>query len=162
MKNKKKKIATLFFIFITIILILSYLGYSQKKKEQEKHNTINLSAKYYNEGKFIPTSANELEEKNSETYILYTYNNFCSLPIPCESIFKTIMEKYKIGILSIPINEFKKTKFYTQVKYAPSIIIIKNEEIITYLDANKDEDLEKYQDVNAFDNWLKLYINLKK
>ncbi|MDD5835760.1 MAG: hypothetical protein PUD34_00925 [bacterium] len=162
MKNKKKKIVTLFFIFITIILILSYLGYSQKKKEQEKYNTINLSEKYYNEGKFIPTSANELEEKNSETYILYTYNNFCSLPIPCESIFKTIMEKYKIDILSIPINEFKKTKFYTKVKYGPSIIIIKNEEIITYLDANKDEDLEKYQDVNAFDNWLKLYINLKK
>ena len=30
-----------------------------------------------------------------------------------------------------------------------------------YLDANKDEDLNKYQDVNEFSNWINKYVYFK-
>ena len=56
----------------------------------------------------------------------------------------------------------KNTKFYENVKYAPSVIIIKDGEIVSYLDANSDKDLEKYQDANKFIKWLKEYIYLEK
>ena len=51
--------------------------------------------------------------------------------------------------------EFKKTSLYEKVKYAPSIIIVKNNEIIDFLDANKDEDLKYYQNSKEFASWLK-------
>ena len=59
-------------------------------------------------------------------------------------------------------SEFKNTYLYDTVKYAPSVLIVENNKIIAYLDANKDDDLEKYQDVNKFKDWVNNYINISK
>ena len=138
-----------------IILLLPLLILTGCKKQEK----ITLPEKYYNEGKFI--TINSLENLENETYILYTYNNYCSFEIPCDKIFKEYMEKYKIDFLSMPFKEFKNTKFYYKVKYAPSVIIVKEGKIISYLNANKDQDLQKYQDVHEFEKWINKYINTK-
>lgn len=140
-----------------IIIILLPLLILTGCKKQEK---INLTKKYYNEGKFI--TINSLENLEQETYILYIYNNYCSFEIPCDKIFKQYMEKYKIDFLSMPFKEFKNTKYYNKVKYAPSIIIIDKGKIIGYLDANKDKDLKKYQDVYELEKWLNKYIKTEE
>lgn len=138
---------------LLILTIFLLVGCSNNQK-------FNLNDKYYNSGEFIDVTINEIP--NNESFILYTYNNFCALPIHCETIFKEIFEKYKIDALSIPFDEFKSTSFYKEVKYAPSILIIKNGDIIAYLDANSDEDLEKYQNTSKFEEWLKKYVYLEK
>ena len=120
----------------------------------------NLTDKYYNKGEFIDISANDIKE--DESFILYTYNNFCVLPVHCENIFKEVMEKYKIDVLSMPFDVFKNTYFHKEVKYAPSILIVKKGDIVAYLDANSDKDLEKYQNITKFEEWLKEYIYLEK
>lgn len=125
-----------------------------------KREVFYLTDKYYNMGNYISVSSSDLEKLNNESYILYTYNNFCNLPVHCENIFKNIMNKYKIDVLSIPFEEFRKTKFHKEVSYAPSVIIIKNNEVITYLDANSGSDLKKYQDASEFEQWLLKYIYL--
>ena len=66
-----------------LIIILLPLLILTGCKKQEK---INLTNKYYNEGKFI--TINTLENLEEETYILYTYNNYCTFEIPCDKIFK--------------------------------------------------------------------------
>ena len=124
------------------------------------NHKIYLTDKYYNSGDLISIEPGDI--KDNETFILYTYNNFCALPVHCEEIFKEVFEKYKIDALSIPFEEFKKTIYYEKVKYAPSIIIISNGKIVAFLDANSNEDLEKYQDVSKFEEWLNNNINLKK
>jgi hypothetical protein len=140
-----------------LIIILLPLLILTGCKKQEK---INLNKKYYNEGKFI--TINSLENLEEETYILYTYNNYCSFEIPCDQIFKQYMEKYKIDFLQIPFKQFKETNLYKKVKYAPSIIIVKEGKIISYLDANKNKDLKKYQDINEFEKWINKYIEVKE
>lgn len=140
-----------------LIIILLPLLILTGCKKQEK---INLNKKYYNEGKFI--TINSLENLEEETYILYTYNNYCSFEIPCDQIFKQYMEKYKIDFLQIPFKQFKETNLYKKVKYAPSIIIVKGGKIIDYLDANKNKDLKKYQDINEFEKWINKYIEVKE
>ena len=72
------------------------------------------------------------------------------------------MKKYNINIYKMPYELMKKTFIYEKVKYAPSIIIIKKGEIIGYLDAEKDSDLEKYQNADKFEEWLSKYIYLEK
>ncbi len=119
-----------------------------------------LTDKYYNKGDFI--EVNEEDINYDESFVLYTHNSYCALPIHCETIFKGVMEKYKIDFLSMTFEDFKETDFYKKVKYAPSIIIVKNGEIITYLDANSNDDLEKYQDVIKFEEWIQKYIFLEK
>lgn len=138
---------------LLLIVIFLMIGCTNNKK-------LYLTDKYYNNGDFISVKADDI--KDNETYILYTYNNFCALPIHCETIFKEVLEKNKIDALSIPFEDFKNTSYYKEVKYAPSVLIIDNGKIVSYLDANKDEDLEKYQDTTKFLEWLKEYIYLEK
>ena len=123
---------------------------------------IYLSNEFYSEGNFKEINNDSINQYNNKTYLLFTYNNYCSLPIPCDKIFLEVAKKNNISILSMPFSEFKKKVFYDTVKYAPSIIIVDEGKVIKYLDANKDEDLEKYQDVDKFEKWLNENIYLKK
>lgn len=142
-------------IAAAILIILSVLYVTNNHK-------VYLTEKYYKKGNYIEVNSEKIESLKKETYILYTYNSYCNLKIPCETIFKKTMEKYKIDFLSTPFAEFKKTSFYKKVNYAPSVLIVSKGKIISYLDANKDSDLEKYQDEKAFEKWLQKYIKLSK
>lgn len=145
-------------IIVFIILFITILGlfiYSQNKK-------IYLSDKYYDSSEYINVTKNEIDNLKKDNYLLYTYNSYCVFKVPCDSIFKKVMDKYNISILSMPIEEFKKTKYYNKVKYAPSVIIVKHGRIKGYLDANSDDDFNKYQNEKEFEKWLSKYIYLKK
>ena len=81
---------------------------------------------------------------------------------PCEEVFQKFMKKYKIDFLYMKFEEFRNTSFYKTVKYAPSIIVVKKGTIVAYLDAESDEDLNKYQNVDKFEKWLNNYIYFSK
>ena len=117
-----------------------------------------LDDNYYGDNTFIEANSVEINNIGSKNYILFTHNNYCNFKIPCEQIFKEFMNRHNIKILSIPFAEFKNTDYYKTVKYAPSILIIKNNKIVKYLDAEKDEDIDMYQDVNKFEEWIGKYI----
>ena len=138
---------------ITILLCIIITGCLNREK-------INLSDIFYNEGKYIDIKSDQINNYKNDNYVIFTYNSYCNLEVPCEETFKKVMEKYKIDFLSIKIDEFKKTYLYKKVKYAPSVIIVKKQKVIAYLDANKDEDMDKYQDEKKFEEWLKKYIIL--
>ena len=72
------------------------------------------------------------------------------------------MQKYKIDFVSMGIDDFKKIELYKEVKYAPSVIIINKGKIVTYLDAESDNDSVKYHDENEFEKWISKYIYLTK
>ena len=152
----KKKII----IGIVIVIIIGIFIYW--KYFYQSNGKFYLDNKYYGGDNFIKVSNNDLSIFDSNSYVLFTYNHYCSLPIPCETIFEEFMSKYKIAFLSIPIEEFKKTWIYQKVKYAPSIIIVRNGHIVDYLDANSDDDLDKYQDVDEFEKWIGEYIYFKE
>ncbi len=146
--------------FILICITLLLLTGCNNKNNIE---IFKLENKYYNTNEFIKVSDNDLEEliNNKESFIVFTYNNYCNLKIPCDQIFEEFMNNNNISIVSIPFESFKETSLYKGIKYAPSIIIIKKGKVIDYLDAASDEDLNKYQDVDEFTNWLKTYIEFK-
>lgn len=139
-----------------VILIITILLITGCKKIEKFY----LNNKYYNEGNFI--KVDNLENFKKDSYILYTYNNYCTFDKPCENIFETYMKKYKIDFVSIPFEKFKKTSYYYQVRFGPSILIIKEGRIVAYLDPNKDSDLEKYQNEKAFEEWINKYIYLEE
>ena len=121
-----------------------------------------LNDKYYHDGEYVKVTSNELENIKEESMIIYTYNNFCNLPIHCETVFKEIMEKYDLDFISIPFADFKNTSFYKNVSFAPSIIIVNNGKIVSYLKADSDQDYDKYQKAEEFEKWLSKYIYLEK
>ena len=145
-----------------LLVLLSFLllmGCS--KKEEFDVNKVTLDSNFYNKGEFIDIKNDYLINENPTNYILFVYNSYCTLKIPCEDIFKEYMKKEKIDFLSMNIEEYKKTDLYVTVKYAPTVIVVSDKKIVAYLDAESDDDLDKYQDVNEFGSWINKYINVK-
>ena len=154
MKNKKSIIIVI--VIIISIIILTFFWYICKKEK------FYLEDNYYNYDmkKVSYRDINKLE-KEKKSFVLFTYNLYCSLKIPCDKFFEEYAKKKNKTILTIPFDKFKKTEYYKKVKYAPSVIIINKGKIITYLDAEKDKDIKLYQDTNKFGNWIEKYIKLK-
>lgn len=142
-----------------ILICISLLFITGCNKNNEKFI---LNEKYYNNGDFIRVNSNELEKLENDNYILYTYNNYCAFSVSCEDIFKSFMNKYKIDFISIPFEEFKKTKLYNKIKYAPSVIIVKNGKVVSYLDSNSNDDYQKYQNEIEFEKWISKYVVIDK
>lgn len=154
MKNKKSIIIVI--VIIISIIILTFLGYICKKEKfylEDNYYTYDMKKVSYSD-------INKLE-KEKKSFVLFTYNLYCSLKIPCDKIFEEYAKNKNITILTIPFDKFKKTEYYKTVKYAPSVIIINKGRIITYLDAEKDKDIKLYQDTNKFGNLIEKYIKLK-
>ena len=147
-------------IILTIVIISGLAIYINKRHIAKFY----LDDIYYDGNTFIDIKASDVidlkKEKNS--YIMFVYNNFCNFEIPCDEIFIESMEKNNLSFYAISYDEFKKTYLRKKVKYAPSILIVKKGRVVAYLDANKEEDIAKYQIVTAFDNWLEKYIYLSK
>lgn len=154
MKNKKSIIIAI--VIIISIIILTFFGYICKKEK------FYLEDNYYNYDmkKVSYRDINKLE-KEKKSFVLFTYNPYCSLKIPCDKFFEEYAKNKNITILTIPFDKFKRTEYYKTVKYALSVIIINKGRIITYLDAEKDNDIKLYQDTNKFGNWIEKYIKLK-
>ena len=142
-----------------VLLIAIFLLTGCVFNKQEKFY---LNNKYYNQGEYIKLNSSDLESIKSDSMIIYTYNNFCNLPIHCENVFKEFMDKYKIDFISIPFAEFKKTSFYQDVSFAPSIIVVNNGKVVDYLKADSDNDYDKYQKVDIFEKWINEYIYFNK
>lgn len=147
---------------LVMVLVLSLLlcGCSKVLDQNDDVKRLYLSDKYYNKGEFI--NKTDLRDLDNDVYVIFTYNNFCNFKVSCDKIFESFMKKYNIDFIKIPFDSFKETDLYETVKYAPSIIIIDNNKIVDYLDANEDEDLDRYQDEEAFEKWMDKYIYFKK
>lgn len=149
-------------ILFVLLISLTLTGCIFSKKQNDNKIRFYLSDKYYHTGEFVKVDNKSLEKINKENLILFTYNPYCNLPISCEKIFEEFMKKYNIDFVSISFSDFKETSYYDNVKYAPSVMIIKEGEIIDYLDANDDKDLQKYQDEKEFEKWLDNYVYFGK
>lgn len=143
-------------LLIVLSLLLILCG-CQKKENIEKFY---LNDSYYGSSEIRDIKADDL--KSEDSFLLFTYNYYCSLAIPCDEIFKSFSKNENIEILSMSIDEFKKTSYYKTVKYAPSVLLIKDGKIVTFLDAEKNSDIEKYQDIDKFTEWVSKYIYLTK
>ena len=148
-------------VFGLLIILFMVTGcFNNKINQTDGIERIYLTDSYYNKGEFI--EVNDLTNLDNDTYVVFAYNNFCNFSVPCDKIFESFMTKYNIDFIKIPFDKFKETYLYNEVKYAPSIIVVSDRKVITYLDANKDEDLDKYQDEKAFEKWLNNYIYFTK
>ncbi len=144
-----------------ILLILFTLSMTGCVKENSKFY---LNDEYYNAGKLVDIDNKELTSmiESNNSVILFTYNPYCNFKVSCESIVEEFSKGNNITVFKISFEDFKNTKLYNTVKYAPSIILVNNGKIKTYLDPNKDEDSIKYQDAKALKNYIEMYIDIKK
>ncbi len=138
-------------LFLLVSICISGCSFSRK---------FYLDDVFYWQDKYIEITAQEFEKLENENYVLFTYNNYCALSIPCDEIFQEFMTENNISFLSMKYDEFKNTKLHDEVRFAPSVIVVKNWKVIDYLDSEED-DVNLYQDVNEFAKWIWKYVLIK-
>ena len=146
-----------FLVLFTMIILLT----GCEKDNQYDGPKIELTNNYTN-SEFKITNSSVIHNMSNESYLIYTYLPYCMFKIPCDQVFKEVMDKYNLTVYSIPFDEFKKTEYYETVSFAPSILIIDKGKLVAYLDANSKKDYDRYQDSDEFEKWLGTYIYLKK
>ena len=100
--------------------------------------------------------------ENKKSFVVFTYASFCPFQIPSDKIFKSVFKNNNVKLYAISYEKIKETAIAKEVEYAPSVIIFKEGVVVSYLDANSDEDYDRYQKEDVFEKWLSKYIYLTK
>ena len=143
---------------VVIILLMSILlvtGCSDKK--------VYLEDKYYNKNEFIELDIDYYNElvNDKETFGIYIYQPMCVTSNEFGEILKEYSENYQLTFYKMPYSLTKETNLNDYIKYYPSFVIIKNGEVLDYLDANSDEDTLYYKSVEGFQEWFENYVYIK-
>ena len=87
-------------IVVIVLSVFLLTGcFSNKTNQEDGTKRIYLTSSYYNKGEFI--KVDDLTTLESDTYILFTYNNFCNLAVSCDKIFESFMKKYSIDFCTV-------------------------------------------------------------
>lgn len=154
-----KKIFFVISIFIIVIISL-ILIFSNKKIEK-----FYLEDEYYNKSTLINIDSKKLKklEEKKESFLIYVHiPGVCNSTIPFEPIVKEFVDTKNIVMYDIDFNDIKTTKLDKYIKYSPSIVIYKDGNIISYLDAESNNDLKYYQSVEGLNSWINRYVILTK
>ena len=94
--------------------------------------------------------------ENKKSFVIYV-----SLPI-CEGStaeFKSYVHDFQkensLSFYYLTSDYAKETMIFNTVKYFPSVIIVKEGEIVKYLRYDSDEDAEYYKSYDGFSKWFK-------
>lgn len=98
--------------------------------------------------------AEEYEKMVSEgkSFILTSYLPTCTAHMIKFS--QNISEEKKISLFYMDWSDIKKTSLKGEVEFSPSVIIISKGKPIAHLNANSNDDIEKYNNYDVFKAWI--------
>ena len=151
MKKSKFILLSLFLLLIIGILIVLIIN-------KKNNNLIELEQIDYKNGVLITLDEDKLKEKqdNKETFIVYIHvPGLCTSEIPFDPLVNKFIKENEITVYSLPYNILKNTTVKDNIKYSPSLAIIKDGELLDFLDANSDSDYEYYSSLEGLTKWVK-------
>ncbi len=160
---KKCWIKILISIVITLVLVAGIIVIIKRNVvEKTKNVMFYLEDKYYGTSVFIEIEAKELTAliENKESFAVFIHQPFCSTSYEFNKVLVEFAEENKISFYKISFDEMKKTELYDKVKYYPSFAIYKDGKLIDFLDAESDEDLNRYKETEAFESWFNEYVEM--
>ena len=158
MKKKITKIIVALVIIIALIVIIIERNLVQKTSNFMFY----LEEKYYGTSVFNEINSNELMSliANDESFAIFIHQPFCSNSYEFNKVLAKFAEENKISFYKISFENMKVTDMYDKIKYYPSFAIYNEGKIIDYLEADSDEDLNRYKDVQEFEKWFCEYVQL--
>ena len=123
-----------------------------------------LEEKYYKDAALYEINYSDLEKlvSDKESFGVFVYQPLCETSAGFETILNNFTKQYQMNFYKVAFSSIKGTDLGKRIKYYPSFIIYKDGKIVDYLEADKNEDTNKYKDINEFTSWISSYINLPK
>lgn len=138
---------------VAVMLLGLALDNSSKDSDSKEFG---LSQEYYERGELKEVTAEEFGRliEGRQSFIVIARMAVCPAEFPLKDVAKQVAKDEGVVIFELNEVEFKETPLAQVVKYLPSAAIYHNGELVTYLDAEKDEDLQYYQTAEGFKDWL--------
>ena len=126
-----------------------------------------LEDEYYLQGEVIPLenySAYKELIDNEKSFALYIYSTGCS---SCYAFYDILLECIQENEFSVYALEYAFLKdndkdIIKKIKYTPSLALYNKGKLMTYLDANSNEDIPAYTSADSLYEWISDYIIFKK
>lgn len=143
-------------ILLVLFTILLLTGCEEKK--------FYLEDKYYESNNLIEPTVEEVNKlfENKESFAAFMYTPGCISCAEFEEVTDEFRDENNIVFYHISSEVAKQTKIHDKVIYSPSAILVKNGEIVAFLDAASDKDALYYYTKDNFKSWLEKYIYLEK
>ena len=87
-----------------------------------------------------------------KSFIILSYLPGCTAKIL--SFASKFAEAKQITIYYMDFSDLKSTSLHEKVKYSPSVVIVSKGQILDFLKSDSNDDVEKYNDYDAFSAWL--------
>jgi len=160
MKKRVLKITVPIVIILILIVVIIERNFIQKTSDFMFY----LEEKYYGDSVFNEIESNDLSNliNDKESFAIFIHQPFCSTSYEFNKILTKFAEENKISFYKMSFNEMKKTVMYENIKYYPSFAIYNNGKLIDFLEADSDEDLNRYKHMEEFKNWFSSYIQMKE
>jgi len=162
MKKGEKKSKILALIIALIAVVTGSILFLSGLRSQIKSQPFTLSSEYYNEAKESIIDQNTLEKmlSESQSFILISYLPTCTNNII--TFLKNYSDSHTISYFYINWSDFRETSLKNTVHFSPSVMLIKNGQVIDFLDANSNNYIAQYTNYTDFENWLNKYIIYEK
>ena len=141
-----------------IILLLSIISTGCIKND----NTFYLNDQYYGSSKLNEIDGKSLENliEEKETFAIFVYQPLCAASEDFKKVLTTFTKENQISFYKITYAKLKETSLKETIKYYPTLIIIKEGEVVDFLETDSAEDYEYYKSSSTFKKWFTKYVKL--
>ena len=158
--KKKYVIITIVFVLIVLLIYLIKTNFYYKTSNFMFY----IEEKYYGKDEFNEINEKQLSSliQNKESFVIFMHQPMCSKSYEFNKILVEFQKEEKISFYKIKFEKINKIKQLNKIKYYPSFAIINNGTLIDFLDAQSNEDINKYKNKEEFSNWFYSYITKKE
>jgi|InofroStandDraft_1065614.scaffolds.fasta_scaffold34265_2 hypothetical protein len=146
-------------VLLAVILCRGGVGNSgMVDKPVEKFE---LSEEMYDDGELVEITARDFNELVAEkkSFVVVLHMVICPAEFPVTNSAKELAHSEGMVIYSLVEDEFKQIELVREVKYLPSVALIREGELMDYLDAEADEDLSYYKTAEGLKEWIGKWVN---
>lgn len=124
-----------------------------------------LDAEYYaatgefenQDGEFLELLSSERFDElveQEKSFVLFVDQVNCVNADRMREFMRDYMAERRLGAYRMMFGEMKETGLSGAVKYYPSVVVFNKGRVVAFLDANVDEDVDEYNNYEAFRDWL--------
>ena len=132
--------------------------------QKEENYSYNLSEEYKQDIGFIEIDNSKLKEleSNQKSFAVFVYMPNCTTSANFNTVLNEFLTEYQISFYKISGTEIDNTEIKEKLKYFPTVAIYQEGEIISFLEADKEEHLKYYETKDGFYEWFTKKIILQK
>jgi len=165
MPNKKKRVINprpnkLALVLIALFCVVVFFGGYFLTKNLAP-NKFKIEPELYGTNEAIDIKKDDYEKliETKKSFVILVDKPDCYTSENVRGFMAEFPDDIQFKYYRIMWSQMRDSSLHEQVKFAPSVAIIRSGQVVDFLDADSDEDTAKYNDAQALQNWITKYID---